>query len=73
MHIAESRRSPASTHIIRIPHDSEYSQFVNPRCSYCTRRYAMKKTGRRRREGVRFLEFSDDEYRCEYCGHIEWL
>ena len=26
MHIAESRRSPASTHIIRIPHDSEYSE-----------------------------------------------
>ncbi len=50
-----------------------YCEFGSPRCSYCTRRYAMKKTGRRRREGVRFLGFSDDEYRCEYCGHIEWL
>ena len=28
MHIAESRRSPASTHIIRIPHDSEYNAFA---------------------------------------------
>ena len=50
-----------------------FLEFTNPRCRHCSRRYAMKKTGRSRREGGRVLRANDNEYCCEYCGHIEWL
>lgn len=49
-----------------------FLELRNPRCSYCSRRNAMKKTGRRRREGGRFGA-NDYEYCCEYCGHINWI
>jgi hypothetical protein len=50
-----------------------FLELGNPRCSYCSRRNAMKKTGRRRREGGLFLGPNDYEYCCEYCGHTDWL
>lgn len=50
-----------------------FLELGSPRCSYCSRRFAMKKTGRRRREGGRFPGAKDYEYCCEYCGHIDWI
>ena len=50
-----------------------FLELSNPHCPHCLRRNAMKKTGRRRREGGRFFRAYDYEYCCEYCGHIEWI
>lgn len=50
-----------------------FIELGKPRCPHCTRRNAMKRTGRRRREGGLFVGFNDHEYCCQYCGHIDWI
>lgn len=49
-----------------------FLELSHPRCSYCSRRNAMKKTGRRRRESGLCFGF-DHEYCCEFCGHTDWI